>query len=110
MKILGVDPGLNGGLAFLARDTDTAPIRLLEAIDVPTEGEGPSREVSPEILNYIAKWRPDAAYIERAQAMPIRRSGAEGQAGGATSAFVYGGAYFSIRLAIRGCLVPLTRK
>jgi hypothetical protein len=98
MKVLGCDPGLNGGLAVVARDGGSSPIRLLEAIDVPTEGEG--EEVSPEVLNFIAKWRPDAAYIERAQAFP-------GQ--GISSAFVYGGAYFALRLAIRGCLVPLTR-
>lgn len=110
MKVLGVDPGLNGGLAIVARDGDSAPIRLLEAIDTPTEGEGPSREVSPLVLNFIAKWKPDAAYIERAQAMPsVRSDGTHRHQGGATSAFVYGGAYFSLRLAIRGCLVPLTR-
>jgi hypothetical protein len=110
MRVLGVDPGLNGGLAVVARDGDSAPIRLLEVIDTPTEGEGPSREVSPLVLTFIQKWRPDCAYIERAQAMPSTRSdGTFRHQGGSTSAFVYGGAYFAVRLAIRGCLVPLSR-
>lgn len=99
MRVLGIDPGLEGGLAVTARDGDSAPIRLLEVVDTPTEGEGPSREVSALVLTFIQKWRPDCAYIERAQAFPAQ---------GSSSGFIFGKAYGALRLAVRGCLVPLT--
>lgn len=100
ITILGIDPGLQGGLAVVTRDGDDGRIRLVEAIDVPTEGTDAAREVSPSVLTFIQKHRPAAAYMERAQAMPDQ---------GASSGFIYGAAYGALRLAVRGCLVPLTR-
>lgn len=97
MIVLGIDPGLTGGLAVV--DAGNGQIRVLEAIDVPTEGEDAKREVSPSVLTFIQKHRPGIAYIERAQAMPDQ---------GASSGFNYGKGYGALRMAVRGCLVPLT--
>lgn len=98
MIVLGIDPGLTGGLAIVTGDRDVRA-RLVEAIDVPCEGEGPKREVSPSVLDFISKHKPDAAYIERAQAMPDQ---------GSSSGFIYGKAYGALRMAVRGMRIPLT--
>ena len=40
MKILGVDPGIHGGLAIVAIDNATAP-QLVDAIDIPVAALAP---------------------------------------------------------------------
>jgi len=97
VKILGVDPGLGGALAVISEDNGR--IQFVEVIDTPTEGEDARREVSPLVLNFIQRHAPAAAYVERGQAMPTD---------GGSSAFQFGKAYGAIRMAIKGCLVPLT--
>lgn len=97
MIVLGIDPGLSGGLAVV--DTADPRVRLIEAIDVPTEGEKAKRQVSPSILEFLHKHKPEAAYIERAQAMPDQ---------GASSGFIYGAAFGALRMAVRGMQIPLT--
>lgn len=96
--ILGVDPGLTGALAVV--DLDGIRPRLVEVIDVPTIGEDHQREVCPSVLTFIQRVRPSAAYMERSQAMPDQ---------GASSGFIYGAAYGALRMAVRGCLIPLIR-
>lgn len=101
-KILGIDPGLSSGaLAVVSRDDASAPIRFVEVIDVPLgESDDGTREVRASVLTFIQNHGPDAAYIERAQAMPAQ---------GSSSGFNYGTAYGALRMAVRGCMVPLTR-
>jgi crossover junction endodeoxyribonuclease RuvC len=92
--ILGIDPGLNGGLALLSS------IMLEEAIDIPTHGEGTKRRVdAAALLRFIQAWSPDAAFIERAQSMP-------GQ--GVASTFNYGRAVGTLEAVITCARVPLT--
>ena len=81
MIILGIDPGLNGALAFY--DTQE---KMLGVIDMPTvevTRNGKSkREVSPALVaNAIAGRGIAAAFLERVNAMP-------GQ--GVTSVFSFG--------------------
>ncbi len=98
MKILGVDPGLRGALAVVT--PSDGRIALAAVIDVPVIGDGAGREVCPSVLTFIQVHAPKAAYIERAQAMPDQ---------GASSGFLYGSVSGALKMAIRGCLVPLTR-
>jgi crossover junction endodeoxyribonuclease RuvC len=98
-KILGVDPGVRGGLAVVAIDDGAAP-RLIEAIDIPVVGTGAKERVDAiAIRAWIASHKPDHAYVERAQARP-------GQ--GASSGFKYGRAVGAIEAAIALSGTPMT--
>lgn len=98
MKILGIDPGLNGGAAVI--DVSGPRPRLLAAIDLPTHGEGAKRRVDASAFHaWIAKLAPDEAFIERAQAMPDQ---------GASSGFIYGRAVGTAEACVACAGVPLT--
>ncbi len=91
MKILGVDPGLEGGLAVLDCQPRRRP-ELISVLDVPTIGEDAKRRVwAMPLLEWLYERRPDVAYIERAQAMPDQ---------GATSGFIYGRAVGALEMAV----------
>jgi crossover junction endodeoxyribonuclease RuvC len=97
--VLGVDPGIHGGLAVVAIDDGAAP-RLIEAIDIPVVGTGAKERVDAiAIRDWVASHKPEHAFIERAQAMP-------GQ--GASSGFKYGRAVGSIEAAIALSGIPMT--
>lgn len=95
MHFLGVDPGLEGAIALWAEDG-------IEAVDLPTYGEGAKRRVDARALaRIISAWqRPDHAFIERAGAMPRQ---------GVASGFRYGRAVGTIEavLALLGIPVML---
>ena len=98
MKILGVDPGIHGGLAIVAINDGTAP-QLVDAIDIPVAGVGAKERVDVLALcAWIATHRPQHALIERAQAMP--KQGASG--------FKYGRATGAIEAVIACCRIPMT--
>src|SRR5262245_42188390 len=97
MKILGVDPGIYGGLAIVSVD-GSAPA-LLDAIDIPVTGVKAKERVDVlAIRAWLQAHRPDHALIERAQAMPKQ---------GASSGFKYGRAVGAIEAAIALCEIPL---
>jgi Holliday junction resolvasome RuvABC endonuclease subunit len=99
MKILGVDPGVHGGLAIVAIDNSAAP-KLVDAIDIPVAGTGAKERVDVLALRaWLATHRPHHALIERAQAMPKQ---------GASSGFKYGRAVGAIEGVIACCEIPLT--
>jgi Holliday junction resolvasome RuvABC endonuclease subunit len=88
VKLLGVDPGIRGGLAIVAVDINGAAPRLAkERVDVIS------------IHEWIAQYAPQHALIERAQAMPRQ---------GASSGFKYGRATGAIEAVITCCAIPLT--
>ena len=98
MRILGVDPGIHGGLAVVAVEDGAAP-RLVEAIDIPVIGTGAKERVDvAAIRNFIDRHQPGRALIERAQAMPKQ---------GASSGFKYGRAVGAIEAAIALCAIPV---
>ena len=98
MRILGVDPGIRGGLAIVAVEDGAAP-RLVEAIDIPVIGTGAKERVDvAAIRNFIDRHQPIRALIERAQAMPKQ---------GASSGFKYGRAVGAIEAAIALCSIPV---
>jgi hypothetical protein len=68
--ILGVDPGIRGGLAIITVDDGAAP-RLVDAIHIPVTGTG-ERVDAIALRDWIVTHKPQHAYIERGQAMPNR--------------------------------------
>ena len=100
MVVLGVDPGLSGGLAIVEGGPGIGTTRLLAAGDVPTSGDKAKRRVDvPAVLEWIRRYPPGAAVIERAQAMPDQ---------GASSGFSYGRAVGALEACVQGLMIPLT--
>jgi crossover junction endodeoxyribonuclease RuvC len=99
VKILGVDPGIRGGLAIVTASDGTAP-GLVDAIDIPVVGVGAKERVDVlAIRTWIQMHRPDRAVIERAQAMPKQ---------GASSGFKYGRATGALEAVLACCEIPTT--
>jgi crossover junction endodeoxyribonuclease RuvC len=96
--ILGIDPGLSGGIAFLSAAAGQ-PRRVISADDIPVFGEGPKRRVDALALaKMIQACPPDFAVIERAQAMPDQ---------GSSSGFNYGRAVGALEAVVLGMEIPL---
>jgi crossover junction endodeoxyribonuclease RuvC len=75
MNILGIDPGIRGGLAIVNDGNGIG--RLLDATDIPTVGDGAKERVDvAAVRDWLQHHKPAFALIERAQAMP--RQGASG--------------------------------
>jgi Holliday junction resolvasome RuvABC endonuclease subunit len=90
MKILGVDPGIHGGLAIVSL-FESGP-RLIDAIDVPTVGTGAKERIDViGLQQWLLEHSPYRAFIERAQAMPRQD---------ASSGFKYGRAAGAIEAII----------
>jgi crossover junction endodeoxyribonuclease RuvC len=99
MKILGVDPGVRGGIAIVEIADGSAP-QLIDAADIPTVGIGAKERVDATALaSWVKLHAPTHAFIERAQAMPKQ---------GASSGFKFGRATGSIEATIETCCIPLT--
>jgi crossover junction endodeoxyribonuclease RuvC len=98
-NILGVDPGIRGGLAIVSVDADGVPC-LVDAIDIPVVGiKAKERVDGLAIRDWITRHALQHAAIERAQAMPKQ---------GASSGFKYGRAVGAIEAVIECCEIPLT--
>jgi Holliday junction resolvasome RuvABC endonuclease subunit len=98
MRVLGVDPGISGGLAIVEITDGAAPV-LVKCIDIPVVGTGAKERVDvTAIRNFIDRHKPICARIERAQAMPRQ---------GASSGFKYGRAVGAIEAAIALCEIPV---
>jgi crossover junction endodeoxyribonuclease RuvC len=98
--ILGVDPGICGGLSILFIDANGAAPQLIDAIDIPVTGVGAKERVDVRaIRTWLTQYTPQHAYLERAQAMPKQ---------GASSGFKYGRAVGAIEAAVACCGIPLT--
>jgi Holliday junction resolvasome RuvABC endonuclease subunit len=98
MKIVGIDPGINGGLSIVEISDAAAPV-LIDCIDIPVVGTGAKERVDvAAIRNFIDRHKPVRALIERAQAMPKQ---------GASSGFKYGRAVGAIEATIALCSIPV---
>jgi crossover junction endodeoxyribonuclease RuvC len=98
-KILGVDPGIRGGLAIVSINDGAAP-QLVDAIDIPVTGVGAKERVDVlAIRTWIIAHAPQHALIERAQAMPKQ---------GASSGFKYGRATGALEAVLACCEIPMT--
>jgi len=97
-RILGVDPGVRGGLAIIAIDGAAAP-QLLDAIDIPVIGSGAKQRVDAiAVRKWLMLHQPTHAAIERGQALPRQ---------GASSGFLYGRACGSIEAIIASLEIPM---
>lgn len=98
-RILGIDPGIRGGLALVEINDGMAP-QLRDAIDIPVVGTGAKERVDVlAIHSWIIAHQPQHALIERAQAMPKQ---------GASSGFKYGRATGAIEGVLSCCEIPMT--
>lgn len=92
MKVLGVDPGLDGAIALLGDG-------FLAVRDMPTAGELKRRVVvAAEAAGIIKAWAPDIAVIEKVHAMPKQ---------GVTSSFRFGQALGTIEGVLGALLIPV---
>ncbi len=97
MIVLGIDPGIRGGLAVV-NDSNGVGI-LIDAIDIPTVGSGARERVDVlAVRDWIRRLEPSFALIERAQAMPRQ---------GASSGFKFGRATGALEAAVVLCGIPL---
>lgn len=97
MRILGIDPGLNGGAAVLHVEPGLA--RVVGLIDIPITGKEAKRRVNTcGLSQWIKAHEPDVAFIERAGVMPRQGIG---------SGFIYGRAVGAIETTITLAGVPL---
>jgi crossover junction endodeoxyribonuclease RuvC len=93
-SVLGVDPGIRGGLTLVADG------RIIDSIELPVVGVGAKERIDVHaIRTWIELHQPDHAVIERAQAMPRQ---------GASSGFKYGRAVGAIEATIALSGIPLT--
>jgi len=98
MRVLGVDPGVSGGLAVVEIIDGAAPV-LVECSDIPVVGTGAKERVDvAAIRNFIDRHKPIRALIERAQAMPKQ---------GVSSGFKYGRAIGAIEATVALCSIPV---
>jgi crossover junction endodeoxyribonuclease RuvC len=98
-RLLGVDPGVHGGLAIVEITDEAAPA-VIASIDIPINGAGAKERVDAIALrNWLLAHKPQHAYVERAQAMPRQ---------GASSGFKYGRATGAIEAVLACCEIPVT--
>ena len=81
MRILGIDPGINGAFASIYKDDITLH-------DLPTAGEGKHRIIATAVLAHqLKELAPTFAVMERVHAMPRQ---------GVSSSFRFGQAFGAI--------------
>jgi len=92
MRVLGVDPGLNGGMSIIETSAPFDLARIVAAGLLPTAGEDAKRRIDASALHgWLQTHRPSVAFIERAQAMPKQ---------GSSSGFIYGRAVGALEATI----------
>ena len=97
-RYLGVDTGCSGALSIL-ESVNGVPT-LLDVIDMPTIGTGAKIRIDAiAAAEWIAKYGPSVAYIERTQAFPLQ---------GRSSAFNFGRSTGAIETVVTLCRIPMT--
>lgn len=111
MIVLGIDPGKSGGLAIVKGVRGQEP-KLLACISVPV-APATSHDLLDvnAIISFIQSEPPDVAYIERVAAMPSidEGNGKKRRGMGATSAFNFGGAVYTLRTCVVGLGIRIER-
>lgn len=100
MRILGIDPGLTGGVALLD-STIVAPTTTWPTPVIKIAGKGKTKTILniPAMVSIVMDAKPDRCFIERVSAMPKQ---------GVSSTFNFGMG-FGIWLGILGTLqIPYT--
>jgi len=82
MRVLGIDPGLDGALGLVESSLDVV---LARDMPVAKSGVGQRRELVPALLAELVRdWRPDMAFVEKVHSMPKQ---------GVASVFTFGKGY-----------------
>lgn len=98
MRILGIDPGIDGGLGVVDFSDPNRPVASC-ATDTKTSGEGASRRINaPATQDWILAAHPTHAIIENAQAFPK---------GGVSGMFRYGRAAGALEGIVGCCRIPM---
>lgn len=102
MRILGVDPGINGAVAIIEIVDvidGTAPPKLIDVTDIPILGTAAKTRVDAIGLHtWIESYNPDFAGVERAGSMPRQ---------GVASAFEFGRATGVIEAVVACSIIPM---
>lgn len=94
MRVLGIDPGIEGGWAIL----DSSG--LVSCGDLPVAGAGAQRMVSATLFrSVLEQFKPDAAVVELVSAMPKQ---------GVASSFKFGRSLGVVEGVIGSFMVPIT--
>jgi crossover junction endodeoxyribonuclease RuvC len=97
MILLGIDPGIRGGLAVVSDGNGVGT--LVGATDIQTVGDGARERVAVLAMrDWITRHKPDLAVIERAQAMPRQ---------GSSSGFKYGRAVGALEATVILSCIPI---
>jgi hypothetical protein len=106
MRVLGLDPGINGGAGII----DAADRRLIDVIDLPTIPDGESRrEIDAwQLMCWALHHKVEEAVVENVQPMPSQEDeDGERRGMGATSAFRFGAGVYGARAALRCAKLPI---
>lgn len=108
MRIVGIDPGLDGAIAFY--DTLTGRRIVHDMPTIPMGKEGNKRQLSGALLRDVLENLAPIhhAYLELVTGMPRGGSKSGAPAMGATSAFNFGGTYHGMRIALEYGRAPYT--
>jgi crossover junction endodeoxyribonuclease RuvC len=88
MKIVGIDPGVNGAIALL--DNEVATVH-----DMPRDADGIA---GAKIYQLLSQWEPLEVYVERTHAMPKN---------GSKAAYSQGDTNGCLRTAVHILKIPL---
>jgi len=100
MRILGIDPGLTGGVCIYAPLFSIKSGMRWQIYDLPTVGEGSQRRINaPALRDWIMRMTPNHAFIESASSMPQQ---------GVASTFRYGRAVGALDAIVACCDVPIS--
>lgn len=96
MRVLGVDPGLDGALGLVETSLDVV---LARDMPVAKSGTGQRREVVPTLIAELVRvWNPQVAFVEKVHAMPKQ---------GVSSVFTFGLGYGVLLGVLSALEVPI---
>lgn len=99
MKVVAIDPGLDGALAYIETRNDA--ILNVSVIDMPTIKLPGKRIVDGALVaRYLRTWFPDTCVVEQVASRPKQ---------GVVSVFSFGRALGTVEGVIHACDIPLER-
>src|SRR5215469_10521766 len=103
MLIIGIDPGINGGICAIDYESDRFDV--VDVRDIPTLGDAAKREIDDlALIKWLKSMNADHAYIELVTPMPSLpdKDGRPRPMGSASSNFKLGFTSGQIRTCVRG--------
>ena len=100
MKVVGIDPGLNGALALYDPASGSLDVRDMPTLVLPKASGGKRTELDLYALARIVdEWSPQPlrAFIEQVGPTPQM---------GVTSSFSFGGSFWAVRMAVAAHFIP----